>query len=98
MMCCTAAGGGGGGGGAVYLSIGGGDGSATSNTAVALTDCTMTNNTATGLCYHNSDCECVICVCWFVVLGLIRLSASWLLLCAQRFQEQGGDVLPYFAG
>jgi hypothetical protein len=24
--------------------------------------------------------------------------ASWLLLCAQRFQEQGGDVLPYFAG
>ncbi len=40
--------GGGEGGGAVYLSIGGG-GSTTSNTSVALTGCTVTNNTA-GLC------------------------------------------------
>ncbi len=39
----------GGGGGAVYLSIGGGYVSATTNTAVALTDCTMKNNIATGL-------------------------------------------------
>ncbi len=37
-----------GGGGAVYLGVGGAYGSTTSNTAVALTDCTMTNNTATG--------------------------------------------------
>ncbi len=41
----------GGGGGAVYLGIGGGGyGSTTSNTSVALTDCTMSNNTAPGLC------------------------------------------------
>ena len=48
------------GSGAVYLSIGG-DGS-TSNTAVALTGCIMTDNTAPGLCYDRSDCECVVCV------------------------------------
>ncbi len=36
-------------GGAVYLNIGGADGS-TSNTAVALTNCTITNNTASGSC------------------------------------------------
>ncbi len=41
----------GGEGGAVYLSIGDGVGGSTSNTAVALTNCTMTNNTA-GLCYE----------------------------------------------
>jgi hypothetical protein len=45
----------------VYLSIG--DGSATSNTAVALTGCIMTDNTAPGLCYCRSDGElCVVCV------------------------------------
>ncbi len=52
-MLCVLAGYGGGGGGAVYLSIGSGgstsDGSTTFNTAVALTDCTMTNSSA-GLC------------------------------------------------
>ncbi len=53
-------------GGAVYLSIG--DDSATSNTAVAISGCTMTNYTAPGLCYCRSDCECVVCV-GFVVPG-----------------------------
>ncbi len=38
----------GGGGGAVYLGIG--DGSTTSNTTVALTNCTMKDSNAAGLC------------------------------------------------
>ncbi len=50
------------GGGAVSLGVGGGGGSTTSNTSVALTDCIMTNNTAPGLCWNRSDCECVVCV------------------------------------
>ena len=50
-----------GGGGAVYLSIGGGG--STSNTAVALTDCTMTSNTA-GLCLaRHLLIQVDICVC-----------------------------------
>jgi hypothetical protein len=44
------AGGGGRGGGAVFLGIGGRDTSTTLNTTVALTNCTMTNNKATGSC------------------------------------------------
>ncbi len=48
-ICCVVLVGGGG-GGAVYLSIGSSNGLPTSNTSVALTDCTMTDNTAPGLC------------------------------------------------
>ncbi len=51
---------GGGSGGAVYLSLGSGSYGLT--TAVALTNCTMTDNTAIGLCYVRSDCDCIVCV------------------------------------
>ncbi len=51
-MCCVAHAGGFEGGGAVYFKFaGGGQYSTTSNTTVALTNCTMTDNLATGVCF-----------------------------------------------
>ncbi len=70
--------GGGGGGGAVYLSIG--DSSTTSNTTVALTNCTMTNNTAGVLGVIVNVWFALVCCTWLVDAFASRVPKSLYLL------------------